>query len=84
MASESSGTPSGHRSGEGEALTKWGWRQSGGPWESGSHAEEDPREAGNTAQTAAACEFREADVQKWADRELEFCPSARTPQELSE
>lgn len=49
-----------------------------------THAEEDPRGAGNTAQTAAACEFREADVQKWADRELELCPSARTPQELLE
>lgn len=37
-----------------------------------THVQEDPRGAGNTAQNAAACEFREADVQKWADRELEF------------
>lgn len=49
-----------------------------------THAEEDPRGAGNTAQNEAACEFREADVQKRADWELEFHPSAPTPEELLE
>ena len=49
-----------------------------------THAAEDPRGAENTAQNVAACEFREVDVQRWADRELKFCSADPTPQELLE
>lgn len=45
---------------------------------------EDSRGAANSVQKVAACEFREADVPRWADRELKFHPADPTPRELVE
>lgn len=82
-ASGASGTPSEDRSGEGKVLTKWGGGRAGVPGRAGhTHGRGPPRSC--SVQKVAACEFREADVQRWADRELKFHPADPTPQELVE